>query len=77
MVQNSKVQKCTMIDVSLSLLPLPPAENYIFPYVHRTLLGRIHTKQHSGLSLWSEMFAMIIYSCLLCANKRQVGAKDW
>lgn len=73
MAQNSKVQKCTIIDVSLSY-PMPPAKNDTLPYVHRTLLWKhTHQVENSGLSVWSEMFAMIMYSCLLCVKKRSQG----
>lgn len=51
MVQNSEVQKCAVIDVSLA--SLPPAENLTFPYVQRTLLGRIRTRE-----LWFVVYVV-------------------
>lgn len=55
----------------LSLPPLPPAPNYIFPRVHRRLLGRIHTTSRGVACLWSEASALIIHSRLQCARKSQ------
>lgn len=75
MVQNSKVQKCVMIDIFL-FHPCPQPKTIHFHMHIEHSLKEIHQIENSGLSTWSEMFMLIMCSCLPYAKKEKVRDKQ-